>query len=192
MPTEIEAKIKVPDLSAVRRKLQAAGATRIGRELETNDFFDTPDRSLQSADKGLRIRTTVDETGQKRCLVTVKGPLQKAQFKTREETEFSADPPEAVRQILENLGYQLTLSFEKRREMWTFNGCEVALDELPYLGTYVEIEGKSASDVTAARDVSAARQALGLADLPLISIGYVSILARYLEQHQINDRQIRF
>jgi hypothetical protein len=40
--------------------------------------------------------------------------------------------------------------------------------------------------------VSAARQALGLADLPLISIGYVSILARYLEQHQINDRQIRF
>jgi predicted adenylyl cyclase CyaB len=116
----------------------------------------------------------------------MKGPLQKAQFKTREETEFSADPPEAVRKMLENLGYRLTLSFEKRRETWTFCGCEVALDELPYLGTYVEIEGKSASDV------SAARQALGLADLPLISIGYVSILARYLEQHQINDRQIRF
>jgi predicted adenylyl cyclase CyaB len=122
----------------------------------------------------------------------MKGPRQKAQFKMREETEFSADDSGAVRKMLENLGYQLTLSFEKRRETWAFSGCEVALDELPYLGTYVEIEGKSASDVTAARDVSAARDKLGLADLPLISIGYVSILARYLEQHQINDRQIRF
>jgi adenylate cyclase class 2 len=192
MPTEIEAKIKVPDLAAVRGKLSAAGATRIGKELETNSFFDTPDHSLQSSDKGLRIRTAVDESGVSRCTVTMKGPRQKAIFKTREETEFSADPPEAVRKLLENLGYQLTLSFEKRRETWAFGGCEVALDELPYLGTYVEIEGKSASDDSAARDVSAARDKLGLADLPLISIGYVSILARYLEQHQINDRQIRF
>ena len=91
MPTEIEAKIKVPDLAAVRTTLQAAGATRIASELETNSFFDTPDRSLQSSDKGLRLRIAVDETGKSRCTVTMKGPLQKARFKTREETEFSAD-----------------------------------------------------------------------------------------------------
>ncbi len=192
MPTEIEAKIKVPDLAAVRRKLQAAGATRTGKELETNNFFDTPDRSLQSSDKGLRIRVAVDETGKSHCTVTMKGPLQKAQFKTREETEFSADRPEAVRKMLENLGYQLTLSFEKRRETWAFSGCEVALDEVPYLGTYVEIEGKSASDEAAARDVTAAREALGLADLPLIYTGYISLLASYLKQHQINTRLVRF
>ncbi|MGD0769578.1 MAG: class IV adenylate cyclase [Tepidisphaeraceae bacterium] len=192
MPTEIEAKIKVPDLAAVRTTLQAAGATRIASELETNSFFDTPDRSLQSSDKGLRLRIAVDETGKSRCTVTMKGPLQKARFKTREETEFSADDSRAVRKMLENLGYQLTLSFEKRRETWAFSGCEVALDELPYLGTYVEIEAKSASDVAAARDVSAARDALGLADLPLISTGYISLLASYLQQRQIKDRLVRF
>ncbi len=186
MATEIEAKMKAPDLAAVRGKLQAAGARRIGKELETNCFFDTPDHSLQSADKGLRIRVAVDETGKSRCTVTMKGPLQKGQFKTRQETEFSADDAEAVRKMLENLGYQLTLSFEKRRETWSLGPCQTALDEMPYLGTYVEIEGPSE------REVSVARNALGLADLPLISSGYISLLARYLQQHQINDRQIRF
>jgi len=186
MGVEIEAKIKVPDLAAVRAKLQAAGATRIGRELETNDFFDTPDRSLQSSDKGLRIRTAVDESGKSRCTVTMKGPVSRGQFKTRQETEFSADDPEAVREMLENLGYQLTLSFEKRRESWTTAACQVALDELPHLGTFVEIEGKTERDVSAARDL------LQLADSPLIFSGYISLMARYLQERQINDRRVRF
>lgn len=186
MPLEIEAKIKVPDLAVVRGKLQAAGAVRVGKELETNAFFDTPDHSLQSSDKGLRIRVAVDETGNSTCTVTFKGPRRKAQFKTRPETEFSADDPDAVRAMLENLGYQPTLSFEKRRETWNFAGCKAALDELPYLGTFVEVEGKSE------RDVSAALDALGLADLPQIYTGYVSLVARYLEDHQIDDRIVRF
>ncbi|MGA2442850.1 MAG: class IV adenylate cyclase [Tepidisphaeraceae bacterium] len=186
MPTEIEAKIKVSDLTAVRTKLQVAGATRIAKELETNSFFDTPDASLQSSGTGLRIRVAVDESRKSRCTVTMKGPLQKGQFKTREETEFSADDPDAVRKMLENLGYHLTLSFEKRRETWTIASCQAALDELPYLGTFVEIEGETE------RNVSSALDALGLAELPLISSGYVSLMARYLEQHQINDRHVRF
>ena len=64
--------------------------------------------------------------------------------------------------------------------------CEAALDELPLLGTFVEIEGPSE------RDVSAARDALALADFPLISSGYISLLASYLQQRRINDRHIRF
>ncbi|MGD0461717.1 MAG: class IV adenylate cyclase [Tepidisphaeraceae bacterium] len=186
MSTEIEAKIKVPDLSAVRQKLEAAGAQRRGKDLETNSFFDTPARSLQSADKGLRIRVAVDESGKSKCLITLKGPIQQGQFKMREETEFSADDPQAVGRLFENLGYHLTLSFEKRRESWKLGECEVDLDELPYLGAYVEIEGPGASVV------DAVRRRLGLENLPVIKTGYISMLARYLEEHQIKDRQIRF
>ena len=124
MATEIEAKIKVPDLAVVREKLRTAGATRMGKELETNSFFDTSDHALQSSDRGLRIRVAVDETGQSRCTVTMKGPMQKGRFKTREETEFSADDPEPVSKVLENLGYHLTLSFQKRRKRgsWGLRG----------------------------------------------------------------------
>jgi len=185
MSTEIEAKIKVDDLSVVRQKLETAGAERRRKDLETNSFFDTPTRSLQSADKGLRIRVAVDEGGKSKCLITMKGPVQQGQFKMREETEFSADNPQAVRRLFENLGYHLTLSFEKRRESWKLRECEVDLDELPYLGAYVEIEGPSEKAVD---DV---RRSLGLENLPLIKTGYISMLAKYLEEHQIKDRHIK-
>src|SRR5271170_871802 len=104
MSAEIEAKMKVADLAAVRKRLEAAGAVRVRKELETNAFFDAPDHRLQSADRGLRIRVAVDEAGSTRCLVTMKGPLQAGRFKTREEIQFLADDPEAVRRIFENLG----------------------------------------------------------------------------------------
>ncbi len=186
MSTEIEAKIKVPELAAIRKKLEAAGAQRRRRDMEINSFFDTPAKSLQSADKGLRIRVAVDESGKSRCTITMKGPAEQGQFKVRQETEFSADDPQAARAMFENLGYHLTLSFEKRREMWRLGECEVDLDELPYLGAYVEIEGPGESAV------DAVRRCLGLENLPVIKTGYISMLAKYLERHQIEERQIRF
>jgi adenylate cyclase class 2 len=186
MSMEIEAKMKVADLDSVRKTLSECGAERHGKVLETNTFFDTPARSLQSADSGLRIRVAVNEAGQSHCLITMKGPLQAGALKTREEIEFSADDPAAVQKLFERLGYQAGLSFQKRRESWTFQGCKVELDEMPLLGTYVEIEGPSESSVLAAR------QALGLSQLPPIKIGYVSMLARYLQENHLPERHIRF
>jgi adenylate cyclase class 2 len=186
MSTEIEAKMKIEDFAPLRKKLQSLGASRLHTELETNNFFDTPDKHLQKEDRGLRIRIAINqETNESHCTVTMKGPLQKGLFKEREELEFTASDPAPVRAIFENLGYHLTLSFEKRRESWTFADCSVVLDELPYLGTYVEIEGKTESAV------ASARTALGLENLPNISSGYISLLSRYLSEHNISERHIR-
>lgn len=184
--TETEAKMKVSDLSEVRRTLHGAGAVRKGKELETNTFFDATDRRLQLADRGLRIRQAVDEGGKSRYVITMKGPMQQGKFKTREEIEFTASDGDAAARIFENMGYRPTLSFQKRRETWEFGDCEVVLDEVPYLGSFVEIEGKDEASISAARD------ALGLGNLPLISTGYISLLSRYLEERRITDREIRF
>jgi adenylate cyclase class 2 len=179
--------MKVEDFAPLRLKLQSLGATLLHTELETNTFFDTPTKTLQKEDRGLRIRVAIDEqTKNSHCTITMKGPLQKGPFKEREETEFTASDPAPVRTIFENLGLILTLSFEKRRESWTFADCSVVLDELPYLGTYVEIEGKTESAV------ASARTALGLENLPNISSGYISLLSRYLDEHKITERHIRF
>lgn len=186
MATEIEAKMKVADLDSVRRKLEEMGARRRGADLETNCFFDTPDASLQKSGRGLRVRVAVDESGSRKTKITMKGALEQGQLKSRDETEFSVSDANAARQLLENLGYHPTLSFEKRRESWEFQNCEVDLDEVPYLGFYVEIEGPGEEPVLAARE------ALGLSSLPLISTGYISMLARYLEQNHIQQREIRF
>jgi adenylate cyclase class 2 len=186
MSNEIEAKMKVDDLSAIRRRLEAAGARRLRKELEVNAFFDAEDRRLQNADRGLRIRTARDESGKTRCVVTMKGSLQAGQFKTREEIEFTASDAAAVQKIFEHLGYRPTLSFEKRRESWMLDECEVELDEMPYLGTFVEIEGKTEEKI------GQVRRKLELEGLPLISTGYIALLSRYLQEHKIGERQIRF
>ena len=187
MPTEIELKVKIEDFIPLRTKLKSLGAKRISLELETNNFFDAPDKHLQKQDRGLRIRVAINQdTNQSHCTVTMKGPLLKGPFKEREEIEFTASDPAAVQTVFENLGFNLTLSFEKRRESWDFAECSVVLDELPYLGKYVEIEGKTEALVTAARN------ALGLENLPSISSGYISLLSRYLDEHKIANRHIRF
>jgi adenylate cyclase class 2 len=42
--------------------------------------------------------------------------------------------------IIENLGFQKALIYEKRRQTWQFRAVEIVLDELPF-GQYMEIEG---------------------------------------------------
>jgi len=185
MPIEIEGKMKVPDLRPLRQKLAAGGGRRAGSVLEINCFFDTRDAELRKADKGLRIRLVRHPSGKRTCLLTFKGPMRPGRLKRREETQFAVDDAKTARRLLENLGYRPTLSFEKRRESWLFRNCHVELDKLPYLGTFVEIEGNSA------KQVMAARKALGLAQLPLIRTSYIAMLAGYLKQHRLRSRHVR-
>jgi adenylate cyclase class 2 len=187
MAVEIEAKMKVADLKAIAQTLKKVGAKRKGSEYETNIFFDTEKDSLKKAGKGLRLRIAKNLSTQKtRYIITFKGPLQKGKLKTRQEIEMNVEDADAAINLFAALGFERKLSFEKRRETWNFQHCEVVLDELPLLGTYVEIEGPSN------RQVMSARKALGLDKLPLIQTGYISMLATYLKDHRIADHEIRF
>src|SRR5881396_3388449 len=90
MPIEIEAKLKVDDLDVIRSRLKDRGAQLIGDYLETNTFFDTEDRSLLAADKGLRLRRAHNlETGRDEFVITYKGPRQHGELKTRDEQELT-------------------------------------------------------------------------------------------------------
>jgi len=175
MAVEIEAKMKLDDLDAIRRRLESLGASPAGEHLETNTFFDTADTSLRKADKGLRLRANKDvKTGETEYIVTFKGPRQPGELKTRQEIEFSVDDPTAATQAFIELGFRVSIRFQKRRRSWRFMQCKVELDELPRLGGFVEIEGPSADAVMAAR------KALDLANEPLVSDSYASLLARQL------------
>jgi adenylate cyclase class 2 len=187
MGLEIEAKMKVKDFSALRRRLKAAGAGAAGERLETNIYFDTPAGALRSDDKGLRVRTYRDgKTGRAEHVVTFKGPRQSGALKSRPEFEFSIDDPEALIEVFKQIGYPVTLSFQKRRRSFKLANCKVELDELPHLGKFVEIEGPSE------KQVMKVRQMLGLSALPLISAGYASMLADYLAARKTQSRNIEF
>ena len=177
MAVEIEAKMAVPDLDAVREALRGRGARRLKNTLETNVFFDTEDRTLLAGDEGLRLRTNRDaESGRATHVITHKGALQVGKLKSREETEVTVDDPAAATKLFERLGLAVTLSFEKRRETWELGGCKVELDEVPHLGAFVEVEGPGEAEVLGVRD------AIGLSDRPIIKTSYIAMLTRYLDE----------
>jgi adenylate cyclase class 2 len=175
MSIEIEAKIKVEDFEAVRRRLMQSGARRVGAVLETNSFFDTPAGTLVAADKGLRLRRTRDlTTSEEHFIITVKGPQRQGPFKSREEAEVNVDNGDRAADVLKALGFVPTLTFEKRRESFELGGCKIELDELPILGRFVEIEGPGEDAIARVRET------LGLAERPPIKTGYIGMLAKHL------------
>ena len=87
----------------------------------------------------------------------------------RQEIETEITEAESTKKLLSALGYEKVMVVEKKRRLWQLGGCSVALDQLPLLGAFVEIEGPD--DETIA-DV---QQRLGLADLPHIAKSYAQL-----------------
>jgi len=187
MSIEIEAKLKVASHDAVRAKLAALGAECVGRVLETNYIFDSADRKLLAADAGLRVRTYHTEDGRCRpATLTFKGPRQDTALKSREQRQTSVSDAEAAIGILAALGFVEAVRFEKRRETWRYGSCKVELDELPYLGCYVEIEGP---DEQAIRQV---QEALELGELNHEPESYIALLVGHCRHHGLPTVPIRF
>jgi adenylate cyclase, class 2 len=187
MAVETEIKLKVASHGPVRDKLRALGAKRVGSVMETNRFFDRADHALLSGDRGLRLRTNLDdESGKSTHIVTYKGPRQRGPVKKREEIEFGVDDPENAARVFEVLGLELELSFQKRRESWELDACKIELDEVPHLGTFVEIEGFDA------KCIQTLQTKLGLEREQSIQDSYIGLLMAWRKQHRVSDRDIRF
>ena len=179
MPTEIEAKIKVDDFENFSQILKSLGARQRRDVLQRDFFFDRPDRSLKHAECGLRIRQEKYRDTIKNILC-FKGPkAQDCPYKKRQEIEFETSDGLLARQFLLALGYQLMLSFEKRRSEWLLDDCTICLDDVASLGKFLEIEGP---DESAIRKVLTA---LGLSDQQSIRRGYSSMLYQQARDNKI-------
>lgn len=133
---ELEVKFYLTDPRGIESKVRAQGASRIYfRTYEVNLRFDTPDGQLGKARKVLRLRQD------SKALLTFKGPGEDRQEVTaRQEIEFEVSDFPAARRLLEALGYQVSMIYEKYRTTYDLEGVKITLDELPY-GNFIEIEG---------------------------------------------------
>jgi adenylate cyclase class 2 len=200
MHIEIEAKLKlarrpggVDSLSKVVRRLKAVGAKFIGKCLQTDTYFDDGKSSLRKSDIALRIRrqlisaTRMADKGRKeQIMVTFKGPKRKGRFKQRQEIQFEVSDARLAETFLTALGYKKALVFQKKRQVWLLGGCEVAMDELPFLGSFVEIEGPDE------KRIAAVQKKLGLSDLPHITDSYAVLMAKQLRRHGRKNNRVFF
>jgi len=168
---EIEAKIRVDSLTPVRNRLASLDARFVGRYLETNRILDRRDGSLRLGGSGLRVRSIETLEGSPApATLTFKGPRQGGEFKTRQELECSVDQADTAEAILNAIGFETVVRYQKRRERWMWSHCHVELDEAPLIGTFVEIEGPTE------QSIRIVRPQLGLDNATLESRSYVRML----------------
>jgi len=183
MRSEIEAKLKVDSLEAVEQSLVRRGATFLRETIQTDRYYDTTGRDLTRTDKALRLRSD-SKGGRERFILAYKGPKEQDDYKRRVELETEVSDAETMEQILAMLGYVKALAFNKRRRLWQLQGCEVALDELPLLGVFVEIEGPDSGTI------AEVQSSLGLSGSQHIMASYACMIGERLTQLAIKEREI--
>lgn len=142
MKIEIETKIKVDSFDEVWERLKEHGAQLEAKVIQRDTFFVDTENKLTKSDRGLRLRVQIED-GVETVLLTYKGPRQDTDFKSRREIEVEVDSFESTEAIFLALGFEKGISFEKKRDLWSLDECEVCLDELLELGKFVEVEGPS-------------------------------------------------
>lgn len=158
MPYEVELKFPLDDAERLSAQLDGLQAER-GLPIEQVDrYFNHPSRDFAQTDEALRIRTMND-----RSLLTYKGPLLDAETKTRLEIElpFGVDAADAsqLAELLRHLGFHEVRAVHKTRTpyhlRWEERDLELALDDVPDLGLFFEIETLAEEP-----DLAAARQSI--------------------------------
>jgi predicted adenylyl cyclase CyaB len=169
MCVEIEAKLKVDSLPEVERKLGELGAEFVAEQEQTDHLFDDAARTLTSSDRCLRIRRQ-SASGSQQFILAYKGAKESSNFKKRQEIQVEIKDADTAQNLLTALAYEKVLTVEKNRRLWRVGGCEVALDHLPTLGDFVEIEGPTDKMIA---DV---QKSLGLAGVAHIAKSYAQLV----------------
>jgi adenylate cyclase class 2 len=139
--TELEVKFYLSGREAMQAKLDQLGQVVAPRVHEVNLRFDTPDFSLTSSGRLLRLRRD------SRARVTYKGTGSvEGGARLRQELEFTVSDFETARKLFEALGYQVYTMYEKFRTTYKLGNVEVVLDELP-TGNFLEIEGPDSRSI---------------------------------------------
>ncbi len=139
---ELEVKYHILNMISCQEHLLGLGAELVKpRVLERNLRFDTPGGELTSREQVLRLRQ--DDVAK----LTYKGPSSdKGGARLRQEYEITVSDYESARKLLEALGFQVFMLYEKYRTTYRYENVEIVLDEMPY-GDFLEIEGPDAEGI---------------------------------------------
>jgi adenylate cyclase class 2 len=142
--TEIKVRIisddQVLSVLALCRTLYSDG----GQLNQRDEYFDTREENLKEQDFTVRLRFVNGN-----LKLALKGPriYLPGNIYRRIELEFSAASEAEVREQLKRQDLTATAFIEKQR--WVFSGehVEIAIDRLPFIGSFIEVEGDTPSAI---------------------------------------------
>jgi predicted adenylyl cyclase CyaB len=186
MAREIEAKIALSpatmlslldNLSGRLPFRQAPGQGDHDTWHESNFLFDRGE-DLRKEGKILRVRAQ-KRLGRfcRKAVLTYKGPLEEGEYKIRpeEEVEFDYCDLEDMMSILRGLGYEKVFEYEKIRREFRLGDFSVAVDTLPHIFHFLEVEAADTDRL------GAFLAELQVSHLPSIRDGYPTLLRRHVD-----------
>ena len=164
---EIEVKIKIKDLSAIKERILQIGANlEKERILAENTLFDFPTAILYEKRQALRLRKIGKKT-----FLTFKGtPQESRKFKIRDEYETEVKHQKQVQKILKSIGFIPVFNYQKYRTVFRKGSLKICLDETS-IGNFVEMEGERNEIVKFAK-------ALGFSKDEFIKLDYVQLIKK--------------
>jgi len=139
---ELEVKFYLRQPERLQGRLEELGA-RLEQPPthEINLRFDTPEHSLLNSGRLLRLRQ--DSAAR----ITFKGPGRvEGGARLRQELEFIASDFATARAVIEALGFEVNMMYEKKRATYALGNVLVTLDAMPY-GSFAEIEGPDGASI---------------------------------------------
>ena len=179
---EIEIKLQLVDLGATVERLAAAGV-RLSSPKEQHDVvYCLPvdkDKVNDPSVNWLRIRTENNV----RHTFTLKRSVAGSLDSIEHETEL--DKPEEMAVILDYMGYVVFSDLTKIRRTGHIDMIEVCIDELPELGSFIELEKLCSPDVDGQeveQELMTLIQSLGIEYSKRVTLGYDELMNEYIAE----------
>ena len=180
MRYEVEQKYRVTDPSETTHRLQELGVTSKATVTQVDTYYAHPDRNFAETDEALRVRRVGDENR-----ITYKGPKIDATTKTRREIELpiagGEEGAQRCDEIWQALGFSRVSEVSKTREIYRLSRAdheiEIAVDNVKYVGTFVELETvveKQSELDAASKAIATLAEELGLKEIE--RRGYLELL----------------
>lgn len=138
---EVELKSVVDDLPRRRAAVEGAGGTLTYAGHLSDRRYDTPGHALHQRDHVLRLRVYRSDA-EVRSELDWKSPTRhEGGYKVREELGVHLLEPEVMAELLERLGYVVTIAIDREIAQYDLGGGVVRFERYPQLDDLVEVEG---------------------------------------------------
>jgi len=170
MITENEVKVRVsPDIEKILRELFEF----IAEEEHEDIYFNAPDRDFRKTDEALRLRRTDGKV-----FLTYKEARKDSRMKSRNGIQVELSDFEKARELLKSLGFSEVIRMRKSRKVFRKDDITLCLDEVEFLGTFIEVEVLGDNVEEAERKIEEVLKELGLSDEELITESYLELLLK--------------
>lgn len=138
---EVELKAVVDSMDARIANVERAGGRLVFRGRLEDCRYDTADRQLRLRDDVLRLRVYRDERSA-RAELGWKGPTRYEDgYKVRDEVGAASADADALRHILERMGFVVTREIDREISQYELDGAMVRFERYPRMDDLVEVEG---------------------------------------------------